>query len=114
VPAATGVSVGMFDAMHLSVYDGRIRDLSDFAGKVSLQRVRLWCGNGRCSRRAERPDLPGRVGRRAVMGRLVALAVRPGHRLVLASYCPECPDSPAAEHPATFLLDLIRRKPLIT
>jgi hypothetical protein len=41
VQAATGVSGRVFDAMHLSVYDGTVLDLSGLADdRASVQRVR--------------------------------------------------------------------------
>jgi len=91
VHAATGVSERIFDAMHLSAYDGTVLDLSGLVSdKASVQRVRqrewaLFNASRAC------PDcLAESGGIWKLWWRLAGAAVCPAHRRVLISDCPGC------------------------
>jgi hypothetical protein len=91
VRAATGVSIEVFDAMHLSVYDGTALDLSDLAeDKASAQRVwfREWALF--TTSRACPACLVEYGGVWLLRRRLAAAAVCPIHQLMLVSHCREC------------------------
>lgn len=91
VRAATGVSGRVFDAMHLSVYDGTVLDLSGLADdKASVQRVRQreWALFN--TSRACPACLGESGGVWQLWWRLAVAAVCPIHRCVLVTDCPGC------------------------
>lgn len=91
VLAASGVGGGALDAMHLSVYDGTVLDLSDLAeDKVSAQRVwfREWALF--TTSRACPACLVESGGVWLLWWRLAAAAVCPVHGLMLVSHCAGC------------------------